>query len=535
MNLPASLLASPHRQRGISAILLLLFIGGTLALIAFSSDSARISADAAQLKRATDAAAMAAALARAADPDAEIQRLSERYVGANLGLDEEQTSRQLAVIAEPVTREGDRGVRVSARFSARPLLSSSDDVQATVRSTAIAREKSLEVALALPNTSAETAANLAVLRRVTKNFASQLIAQQSDQTWLALVPYSQAVNVSPTYTNPSTRSPRGPSAEHIQRLRQWAAAGALNPVELTTLFRSGKASSMADARIPDRRANLLCLYRGLQSGENYFWDEAPGGQFKVYYRADLPENGSPGADPISWVGPNPLFGRATGTNDTRWMVADKGCPSAPLLPLTNDLDQIDERLEHLSARYNANYAIALGWSAMALSPAFRGSAGWNLPDDLPRNFRDDKNGSYKAVVMLVNTTGQRWMDTDGYNFETGQNSGSLGSEILRDQAASRFVALCNSFSQRKLRVFVIVVGVDGIANNDLGAEGTLINGVSAFRTIAGPGLARCAEEASDITYLSGADFTATEASLRERLDEILEDIRQKRSFVQLVD
>lgn len=525
-------LARRSRQRGASAVLLLLLIGAVVAVGAYSMDGTRMTADAAQLKRATDAAAMAVSQATAQDKKTDVQAMAEKYVRSNLGMDAAQTANLLAVTLEPVAQGDAKGYRVSATFRAETsILGRSADV--TVSSAAVALNKSLEVALTLPNTTSENSTNLAVLRRLGKHFAEKLVENRTD-AWLALVPYSQAVNVSPDYTNPTTRTPRGPSATHQQRLRQWATAGALNPVELTSLFRSGKASSLADARVPDRRANLLCMYRGLNQGENYFWDRAPGGQFGIYYRHDLPANGSPGADPISWVGPNPLFGQATGTNDTRWMVADKGCPSAPLLPLTNDLDKIGERLDQMSTRFNANYAIAMGWSAMALAPAFRGSSGWNLDKGLPKDFEEDDGNSYKAIVMLVNTTGQRWIDTDGYNFYVGDGSSSLGTEILRTQVGPRFISLCDSFRKRKLRVFVIAIGQDEIENNDLGATGP-INGASEFRRLAGPGLARCAEKDGDITYLTGFDFAALEGRLQSRLDKILEDLRQQGSYVRLIE
>ena len=526
---------SRRHARGAAAPLQLLLITGLVTLAAFTLDGTRVKSDAAQLKRATDAAAMAVAQAAARDPKTDVQQIAKQYIQSNLGLDATQLAQELSITLSPVTTDEGKGYTVSASFASTPVLRGASTENVSVSSTAIARYAPVEVSLTLPNSLSENASNLAVLRRLGSHFAENLVKNRED-AWLALVPYSQSVNVSPTYTNPETRTPRGPSAEHIQRLRQWAMSSALAPIELTTLWRSGKASNLSDARIPDRRANLLCMYRGLNQRENYFWDSAPEGQFRIYYRADLPENGSPGANPIFWTGPNPMFGQATGTNDTRWMVADKGCPSAPLLPLTNDLDKIEERLGQMSTRFNVNYAIAMGWSAMALSPAFRGTTGWGLQNDLPKNFSDENNNNYKAIVMLVNTTDQRWFDSDGYNAYIGKavdGQAPTGGENL-SLRTQRFAQLCDSFRKRKLRFFLIAVGVDEIANNDLGAEGTTVNGASMFRNIAGPGLAGCAEESTDITYLPGFDFIATETQIQDRLDKILDDIRQKTTFVRLI-
>ncbi|MDQ7988658.1 MAG: pilus assembly protein [Candidatus Dactylopiibacterium sp.] len=508
------------RMQGAVAPLMLFLLGGVLATAVFVLDGTRLKNDAAQLKRATDAAAMATATAYARDRGADLQALALAYVQANLGTDAVQTGNRLEVSAVPFESDGEPAVRVTATFRATALLEGAGPAQVSVASAAAARSKSLEVALALPNTLGESAANLAVLRRLGKRFASRLVADR-DNAWLALVPYSQSVNVY--------------DAADSGRLRRWAMNGALNPVELTSLFRSGYAS-LADRRIPDRRANLLCLYRGLNQRENYFWDEAPAGQFRIHYRHDLPVNGSPGATPISWVGPNPDFGQANGVNDTRWMVADRGCPSAALLPLSHDLDAIGARLDAMSTRFNVNYAIAMGWSAMALAPAFRGVAGWGLPDDLPRDFSDDSRGAagdtVKAIVFLVNSTDQRWFDTDAYNAWVGQKiDGDADTGGGEDSVVTRrFAHLCDSLRARKLRFFLIVTGSDEATD-----ENGQVTSASDFRRIAGPGLDRCAEKDSDQTYLGGFDFTVSEGRIQDRLDAIVEELRQQANAVRLIE
>lgn len=512
-------LTAARRQRG-NAVLLLLLLTALVGLAAYSASGTRMTGDAAQLKRATDAAALAAAMARVKQDTTNIQTLADDYVRANLGMDEAQIGHALAVTASPVDVDGDKGVRVSARFRAESLLQGAGSAEVTVSSTAVARDKSLEVALALPNTLNENDANLAALRRLGKNFARELIGN-SDNTWLALVPYSQAVNV---------YDPR-----QSTRIRSWAKAGALNPVELTSLFRSGEAASMADGRMPDRRANLLCPYRGLKQGDNYFWDQAPSGQFQIRYRHDLPINDMVyGITPytVTWTGPNPDFGQANGINDTRNLIADRGCPQAALLPLSNDFDAIDARLEQMSRRFNINYAIAMGWSAMALAPAFHGSAGWGLANDLPREFDDGSGDRIKAIVFLVNSTGQRWFDQDSYNSYVGEaidgDSGiGQGSDSVRTQ---RFRALCNSFRARKLKFYLIVTGSDEAQDED-----GQIQSASEFRKVAGPGLDVCAEKNSDQIYLSGADFVASEGAIEDRLQQIADELRQQSNDVRLIE
>lgn len=532
---------SARKQRGSIAPFMVLALGGALLATAYAIDTSRLVNSTSQVKRATDLAALAVGQERLAHGDKPLEdfkKLAYGYVVNNLGLDSTlaaQIDEERLNLSQVEDDEGRTRYTVAVTLQADSELLGSESRDIQVYSTVEVQPSALEVALTLPNTGSENQANLQALRRLAKRFADNLI-EGRDDAWLALVPYSQTVNVSPDYTNPQTRAPMGPSAAHLQRLSRWATPAALRPIELTSLFRSGYRG-LHDPRMPDRRANLLCLYRGLNQGENYFWTRPPESSFRIYYRHTLPENGSPGANPVSWVGPNPLFGQATGTNDTRWIVADSGCPSAPLLPLSNDIDKIEERLEQMSTRFNTNYAIAMGWSAMALAPAFRGSSGWDLPDGLPKDFKDDGGDSYKAIVMLINTTGQRWFDSDGYNGYTGEGVDGAAQTGARDDPVitRRFARLCDSFRERKLRFFLIVIGEDEIENNDLGAEGTTVDGASEFRRIAGPGLARCAENSGDITYLTGFDFVAMESALQSHLDRILADIRRQGSYVRLVE
>ena len=516
---------APQQQRGAAVVLLLLLIAGVLALMAFSSDSPRMTGDAAQLKRATDAASLAAAMARATDKNADIQAIAQRYVEANLGMDQAQLNRELEVSATAITRDDAPGVRVQATFHAASMLASTDAQRVTVASTAVAPSRSLEVALMLPNTLSETAANLAALRRLGKTFAEELIADYNN-TWLALVPYSQAVNLY--------------DPDHPDRLANWATADGLKPVELTSLF-NNIGGNMTNRRLPDRRYQRLCMNRGLKQGENYFWDQAPTGQFpRVYYRADLPDNSSIKYY-LSWLGPNPDFGEATGITDTRTMIVDHGCPVAPLLPLTNDQDKIDQRLDQMETGFNTNYAIGLGWAAMALAPAFRGGAGWGLEDDLPKDFDTGDGDRTKAIVMLVNSSDKDWYDSDAYNSYVGKAIDGCSTDggncsNINELIVERFSNLCTRLREKHLRVFVIVTGNNETPGSEASGQdddGTLSD-ASGFRRYAGKGLRTCSKEDGDITYYDGFDFVASEGPIENRLKQITELLRKQSNYVQLV-
>ncbi|MGE0973143.1 hypothetical protein ACQFN5_28375 (plasmid) [Klebsiella sp. WOUb02] len=358
-----------RQEQGAGTAFYVLGTMGLLVISAFIVDSLQTTGDAAQVKRATDAAALAVGHQVVASNEKnedvgqeQITELAYQYIRTNLGLNSKLTanlSRDKVSVSSGRNSDDNRTYTVAVTFDTDPELLNISSQEQLVYSTVEVRTASLEVALALPNTLKEDSSNLAALRRISNTFAEDLIGN-SYNTWLALVPYSQAVNVY--------------DVARANRIRQWVAEGALNPVELTSLFRSGYGS-LADRRIPDRRYNRLCMYRGLDRGENYFWDESPVNQFFIYYRHDLPENSGINYN-ISWIGPNPDFGQANGVNDTRYMIVDHGCPVAPLLPLTSDFDKISTRLNSMSTGFNVNYAIAMGWAAMSLAPEFRGSSGW---------------------------------------------------------------------------------------------------------------------------------------------------------------
>lgn len=504
--------------------MMLLVLIGMLMAGGFAVDSMTLNTDTSQLKRATDAAALALGRTHPEykDDSASQQEMAEQYVRANLGLNSAVLDNLGAVsVSMGSSTAGNTTYKVSVTVTNVPLLIGAGNRELTISSTSEVRQMSTEVALAIPNTLSETASNLTVLRRLGKHFAESLIGD-STNTWLALVPYSQSVNVY--------------DAKNTGRIRNWASTAALKPVELTSLFNTGY-SGLADNRMPDRISKLLCMYRGLNRGQNYYWDEAPSGQFQIYYRADLPGNDlAYGITPytISWVGPNPMFGAATGVNDTRNLIADRGCPSAPLLPLTNDMSEINERLDAMSTRFNVNYAIAMGWAAMALAPEFRGSAGWNLDDDLPKDFDDGSDERIKAIVFLVNSSGNtddsvNWFDSDGYNAYVskaidGADSSNTNTDAL---ITERFTNLCSSFKAHNLKFYLIVTGQDESEDGDTGA--------SKFRTVAGAGLAGCADSSTDLTYLNGVDFVASEGAIQDRLDSIVEELQQQSNFVRLIE
>ncbi|WP_205504989.1 Tad domain-containing protein [Pseudomonas viridiflava] len=512
-------LPSAASQRGSIASFMVLAMGGALLATAYVLDTSRMVSNAAQVKRATDAAAMAVGNERLINGENSMPKLSALaydYVKNNLGMDSqlaEQIDYSNFELSKTVDDESRVRYRAEVSFHADPELLGGKRQDLNVHSTVEVISRATEIALMLPNTGSENDAQLAALRRLGKNFITSLLGEDSSSNdnkrlWISLVPYSQAVNV----YDPAD----------AQRIRRWATSQAINAVELQSLFRTGKISSLADRRTPDLASGLTCMNRGLVLGENYFWDEPPTGQFtRVYYRHDLIEN-DPGARWVSWVGPNPDFGLANGISDTRFIVADKGCPKAALLPLTNDKEELEKRLDAMRTGFNVNYSIAMGWAGMALSPQMRGSNGW-LDPELPLDFNEgDGSENVKIIVMLANTVGD-WFDTDSYNAAkvgqsvSGENNGT-------DYAMRRFESLCSSFRARKLKFYFI-----GVRPGDPADSQRVL-----FDKIAGPGLQICAQGGGDMVFADASTFVQGEDQIQTLLNKIANKIKHEH-YARLVE
>ncbi|WEF12840.1 hypothetical protein M9782_06025 [Pectobacterium actinidiae] len=510
-----------HQEKGAGTGFYVLGAMALLVTAAFIVDTSTATGDATQIKRATDAAALAvghqATINSEEYTQEESNALAYEYVKNNLGMNKILSDKLVpgdVSVTEGQSSATRKTYTVNVAFETKPSLLSLGARKQEVYSTSEVVNRPTEVAFVMPVTGDMSEGDIRSLKSVSRAFVERMLGSadgKRDNLWLSLVPYSQSVSVY--------------DAEDANRIRRWAAPGALNPPELRSLFASGVVSSLADRRFPDRRANLLCMYRGLGREENFFWDEPPVGQFKIYYRHDLPQNGSPGAPPISWRGPNPDFDD-TDAVDTRWIVADKGCPNAALMPLTNDENRLNQRIDQFSARFNVNYAIGMSWAGAALSPNMRGSDGWG-DATLPLDFNLDGNGDgQKVIVMMANTIGN-WFDTDSYNFNRNEFRGETGNDTARTFAAQRFRDLCSSFRARNIKFYF--VGIRPGDPEDFGRN--------LFDAEATPGLLICTEGEKRMSFIDGAGFGAegVEDQLIRRLDRIAGQIETEGGYVRLVE
>lgn len=505
------------RQRGISAVLLLFLIGGAAALAAYTTESTRLSSNAAQLKRATDAAALALANDASNDGTTATQRqeLASRYVSANLGMDSE-LARQLQRIDVEESRDGDqRTFRVSASFEARPLLLGGASREVVVQSAAQAQHPRTEVALIIDSTMAlKTVADLRAQAEAAKYFVDQLFTASQGSgpdderggLWMSVIPFAQEVNV------------YDPDDDRIHR---WTSRAALRPTyhEALNFFRDmwqAGYRDLSDRRIPNRRAERLGLFRGRGPHERMFWDNPPTQPtFQIVYDpistalAELskPIPSSRRYYAISFQQTTNGGGIGSHTWETDWDI-----PNATLLPLEASRQKIHERIDSIDGGSQSVIPNAMGWAGSTLSPSWRGSAGWG-DDELPLDYDPDaKGGRYKSIVMFF-----KWSDHINDSLGNLWNYGASGTKA---DTLTRYQELCRDFDARGIKVYAVVhdISSGGIANDQWSHINALTNWLPA-----------CTGNGERMQVVSGPAFVdSAKSAFKSIADEIKREQRPPR-------
>lgn len=494
----------------------LAFVGALMA-ISYAVDTTRMVNSSAQIKRATDAAAMAVGNSELLNNNegklSELQKLAYGYVRSNLGMDSELVE-QIAQGQINVTRgKSEDGVTysVSVALDAKSDLLGVGEQEQVISSTAEVVTQDTEVALVIPNSAgAASSANLSALRELSIDFMGELDVEEGN-VWFSLVPFMSSVNVF--------------DSEDPDRIFRWSKEGALNPLELNSLFRSGSLRHLADPRSPDVITDRLCMFRGLGEEENFFWDESPTSQFGVYYSAGSAV-GAP-APVIRWRGPNPILWPDTGGIDFREMWPQRGCPIAPLLPLTNDVDKLEARFDQMQpvdASYN-NLAIAMGWAGSTLAPNMRGTSGWG-DSELPLDFDE----GVKAIVLLFDADDYSG-DTNGYNRRIGESSGN-GTEGLYQFAKRRFEDLCRDFQAKNIKFFMIAAFPSGVVDGVVGnTTSDYLDGRFGSDVI--PSLQICAGNGGALYAVETPSFSDGRSQIKQYLKDIAGKIRSN-YYVRLI-
>lgn len=513
-----------RREEGSAAVPAILALAGSVLVIGYVVDVTRASSDAARMKQATDAAAQAVSLAYAKDHDTDVLGMADRYVKANLGMDDEQTGRELIVSTEPVAWGGYDGFRVTASFQVKPSLLKSRPQSVKVASAAVAVYAPLEVSFVVPSTLNESDRDMRAIRDIGTEFFDNLIDGHSDR-WMALVPYSDGVNV-------------WDEKKQTERIRRWAEPDRLSPAWLRYITAGTGITSLANRRMPDVRKKILHVRRGMSSGENFFWDsKAPASSFEVSAQTCgggncVMSNYTGGWPYISWTGPViPSLGNGlSGPVDTRYIAADNTVPLTPLLPLTDDRDEFTSRLDdlvpdHAEMSHAINMSIAMGWGAMALSPKFRGLDGWGDLDH-PFDFSEDGQDVVKAVVMLANLNGDLIdIDMDANNYHLDASAyGTTDDFDKKSFVDKRIESLCESFKSHKDMYFYLL----------LIPPSTYDSGEQRYGEL-WPTLQACRRSSDDVKLVKTVSFAEGKGQFISQLKRIGSELEMKSSYARLIE
>ena len=522
--LKARALGFHRNEEGAGTVAIVFFMIAGAALLAFAVDATRVTSDASRLKQATDAAAAAVTLEHAKDADADVNEMAERYVASNLGLDLAQLNRELTVTVEPVTWKDYSGYRVRAAFRAKPVLIGAKSRSVEVSSAAVAVYHPMEVSFVVPSTMNEEKADMEAITEIGEDFFDRMIEGRNDR-WMALVPYSDGVNVWDT--------DRG-----IARIRDWAMSDRLQPSWFRYIRSGAGVANMASPRMPDIRMKILHVRRGMRPGEIFHWEDAPSGSFEISAQTcgggNCIMSNYGGAWPyIEWSGPViPSLGNGlTGPTDQRHIAADNTVPLTALLPLTDSRETFRERLsklvpDHETMTHAINMNIAIGWGAMALSPGFRGVSGWG-DSDHPIDFSEDADTpNTKAIVMLANLNGPLLdidMDSNNHYLDIEGLGGKEDTEDS-DFERQRIEDLCDSFkTHRDFHFYLLMI-----------PPSTEESGKTRYEEL-WPTLERCARTSGAVQLVKTQSFARGKGMFKQKLSRIAADLESKSTYVRLIE
>ncbi|GFM81760.1 hypothetical protein PSCICN_24520 [Pseudomonas cichorii] len=503
-------------QRGNVAPFMILATGGLLLASAYAIDVTRMTGNASQLKRATDAAALAVGRANA-DGDENVSKdptgFATAYVRQNLGMDAQLLDNLGEVtVEEGRSADSNPTYRVTATSRHDPQVSGNASQDLTVHSTAELISKPLEVALAIDSSEIENAMTIGVNSKLhtdaARYFLDRLFGTDSsgqpretkENLRVALVPFSQEVNVyDPQY-----------SRANQPRLTEWSAPGALTPPDYgnVLLHQYGFFKRYGDLRnpqFPDRRARRLAFYRGTNTNESYDWIPSPA-QSKMQVVAGMIISSN---ENMRAVVSERRFFTLSATNDDgveNLVDTDASIPNAPLLPLEADRSALDGRLDEIRGDWYLQVMPGLFWAGSALSPNWRGSGGWG-DNTYPLDFNPDGSGpNRKAIVLLLN-----W------------NSGIATED--QNQSIQDFLDICQSFSDNGVEFHAVVRATTPL---------TSVPGGTSPVSIASDWLTPCTDGGKRLHVIEG-NSSDTPGDLRTAFDSIANELKSQANRVLLVE
>ncbi|WP_095067659.1 TadE/TadG family type IV pilus assembly protein [Pseudomonas sp. Irchel 3A18] len=436
-------------QRGNVAPFMILATGGLLLASAYAIDVTRMTGNASQLKRATDAAALAVGRANA-DGDENVSKdptgFATAYVRQNLGMDAQLLDNLGEVtVEEGRSADSNPTYRVTATSRHDPQVSGNASQDLTVHSTAELISKPLEVALAI-----DSSVNFASIfsgispdaqlhMDATEHFLGELFGQDSngntreekENLRVAIIPFSNDVNL---YDPDHSRNSQ-------PRLKEWTTPDALTTEDPIPSLRTRgfyrQYGDLSNIMFPDRRARRQSFYRGDNyRDKTYDWIASPA-ESRMRLNANMmylnPEDNRP------VVSERRMFSLSTVDADgaDQTIMTDHTIPNAPLLPLEASRSKIETRVREIRGDWQIHPLPGLVWAGSTLSPNWRGGNGWG-DSTYPLDFNADGSGpNRKAIVLLMNwNAGSAWREE---------------KETLRN-----YLDTCQSFSDNGIVFYAVV-------------------------------------------------------------------------------
>ncbi len=502
-------------QRGAVAPFAILVIAALLLTAAYVQDTVRMDANSRQLKRATDAAALALAKEwLLQDPAFNEQReiIAEEYIRANLGLDQGLALTLDQVEVEQLDRNGYPNFEVSAHFTANAELSGFGSHDIRVASTAEVISTTQEVALVLDSSmtlvsSFGLTSDATLHADAIEYFLQQLygtdtsgeVVEERDNLYVSVVPFSNGVNL---YNDDEPQNSQS-------RLLEWATTESLTQDEDFYWIGSRgfyeRYGDLTSPVYPDRRAKRQGFYRGTTSlNRRWVWEPNPQ-QDPFRLLARMPgsnaETGRPARSEqryftLSTIGDGDFAGSQT-------IATDPGLPNTPVLPLTANYHTVMEQVRRIKGDWEIWPMPGILWGGSTLSPQWRGDNGWGS-QETPKDYTRDSNGEVhnKSLILFM-----EWFD--GYAWD-------------HIDTAADYIDICQQFEERDI-VFYAVVRVDQPGDLDKAEGGSSV--------VPNHWLEPCTGDGKRLHVITTA---ADLSELKNAFDDIYQDLTYSNSYVRLV-
>ncbi len=415
-----SFLSLLRDNRGSAAPVIAITLGALVAAAGAATDYARAQMVQTKLADTLDAAGLAAGATQSSQ---NVQDVAQNYFNVNFPSSYMNAQPQLLSVVENDTQTS---VTLTARATVPTVFMSMMGVESvTVEAqTEVERKSSgLELVLVMDNTGSMSGSKLSSLKNAASTLVNFLFGDKEtqDNLWIGLVPFSQAVNVSPLHTG-------------------WLNMAHYNGLDWGPTEWAG---------CMDARAG------GLDETD----DPPADGWFNAYYWPDHNYYNN-------WIYTNWWGQKRYSRNIGPTRGPNKYCPQ-PVQRMSNVKSTVLAGIDTMEARGNTHINLGAVWGWRMLSPRWRGLWGGTMDaNDLPLDYGTPYMS--KAIVILsdgANTMSNSVRSAYGYLWEG--LLGTTSSSTARNKLNARLANICTDMKSRNIRVYTILFQEDNWTVVDL--------------------------------------------------------------------